>query len=357
MQPRLLAALLICFGLLSSGCPNKETLGFSAISVLGEGVINDPKNKSLRFDLLKFGLDRFCEEMKVRGIPLKLRDDEPVLGRFFAESCESRIIDEERRQSLVVQFRGRGFGWTNVTQRLGFASAGLIEYAPDFQVKDESMYIYFRPRNIDSTSFQTTLMESALARTGVAITGINPDQIGRNILESQLKRGFTVIRYSKHGETELGMGMVAVGQRPFHPFTVVSSDKITLDNDRTEVHSGQQEFIGGFNVEDDDQALYLTVTIDGAPGVDLFILQKSVGDQVITNYVQRAGPASLTAPPLMDEAVTAGQRWQRTVRVPRGQYYLMVDHTPLLGRTAPPAVAGDDRAAKIDYLVQLGDAP
>jgi len=37
------AAAVALFGL--TGCPKKETLGMSAMSVLGPGVINDPKNK------------------------------------------------------------------------------------------------------------------------------------------------------------------------------------------------------------------------------------------------------------------------------------------------------------------------
>jgi hypothetical protein len=41
------------------------------------------KNKSLRFDMLKFGLDSFCHEMLKGGAPLKMADDEPVIGRFF----------------------------------------------------------------------------------------------------------------------------------------------------------------------------------------------------------------------------------------------------------------------------------
>jgi hypothetical protein len=53
--------------LLLAGCGNQESLGVSALSVVSAGVVNDPANKSLRFDLLKFGLERFCIEMQRRG--------------------------------------------------------------------------------------------------------------------------------------------------------------------------------------------------------------------------------------------------------------------------------------------------
>src|SRR6478752_367397 len=77
-------------------------VGSSAVRVLGAGVMNDPSNKSLRFDILKFGLDTFCSEMLKGGAPLKFGDDEPVVGRFFAESCDSQVLDDEAHKSFVV---------------------------------------------------------------------------------------------------------------------------------------------------------------------------------------------------------------------------------------------------------------
>ncbi|HVU04573.1 MAG TPA: hypothetical protein VHE30_22600 [Polyangiaceae bacterium] len=363
MRPPTLAAraarlvLILTAVLLATGCPSREKMGIGAMGILGPGVINDPKNKSLRFDLLKFGLDQFCKEMKERGAPLKLRDGEPVLGRFFAETCSSQVIDEENRKSFIVQYTGRGYGWTNVTQRLGFTSSGLVEYAPDFQLQDGAMYIYFRPQNVASAAFQTLVVESALARGGIALTGANPDQIGRDIVEGQLRRGFTVIRKGATGETDFGMGYIPAGKTPFRPFIVESEDKIVLDDDRTEVHGNQQDFVGGLVVPNDDQALYLTVQVDGAPAVDVFLVRKEDGDGVIDRYVRTPGPTLLAAPPLLDDTVAAGTAWKRAVPVPKGTYYLVVDNSPALGRSAPPQILGDDRAARVDYVVTLGDRP
>ncbi len=351
--------LVIAIAFLSAtlpGCPKKETLGSAAMAVLGPGVINNPKNKSLRFDILKFGLERFCFEMTRRGAPLKLNDDQPVMGRFFADSCNQSVFDDEHRKSLVVQYTGKGYGWTNITQRIGFTTAGLVEYAPDFQLDDKgSMYIYFRPKRIDATSFQTTLVESFVARAGIPIVGVNPDTIGKNIVQGQLERGFTVIRYNDKGETDFGLGYIPKGQKPFKPF-VVDSQKLTLQNDRTEVHTGQQDFIGGFEVTEDDQALYLTASIDGAPAIDAFLVPKGLGDQMIEQYVKAAGPAGLPGAPLLDEAIPMGQLWKRFVPIPKGVYYLVIDHTKM-GRTQPSAASGDDRAAKVDYVVQVAERP
>jgi hypothetical protein len=347
-------ATLVTF--FASAC-TREKLGQGALTILSEGVVNNPANKSLRFDILKFGLDRFCFEMTRRGAPLKLSDDQPVLGRFFADTCQSRTLDEEGRKSFVVQYAGKGYGWTNLTGRLGFASAGLLEYDPDFQMQDGAMYIYFRPRNIDATSFSTLLVESSLARAGMAVSGLNPDQFGSNLVHGQLQRGFTVIRYGSGGETDFGLGFIPKGQKPFKPFQIENSGKLTLANDRTEVHAGQQDYVGGFEVTDEGSALYLTMNLDGTPSVDIFLVPKGVGDRMIDGYVHNAGPAGLDFTPLLDETLTTGGQWKRFVPVPPGVYYLVVDHSTRIGRSAPPSTTSDDRAAKIDYVVQVGARP
>ncbi len=339
------------------GCPSRESVGTGSLSVLGAGVVNNPGNKSLRFDILKFGLDRFCEEMRHGGAPLKLSDDQPVIGRYFAGACQSQVIDDEKRQSFVVQFEGRGYAWSAPTGRIGFNLRGLVEYAPDFQLHGDAMYVYFRPRLVDATAFQTLLVESKLAQTAIQVTGFSADEFGKRVVDHQLRRGFTVIRWSDKGETEFGMGIIAAGERPFRPFDVKTEDKIVVANDRTEVHAGQQDYIGAFNVEDDDQALYLTLAVDGAPAIDVLLLAKGTGDALVGQYVQQPGGQPVQTGALLDEAAAQGALWKRYVNVPPGEYYLMLDNSDKAGRSAPSAAAFDDRAAKVDYLVLRGDKP
>src|SRR5262245_19528683 len=132
MRKHAVCALVLSF--IGLGCPSRESMGTRTVAVLGAGVVNNPGNKSLRFDMLKYGLERFCEEMRRGNAPLRLRDDEPVIGRFFADSCQSQVVDDEQRKSFVVQYQGRGYAWTNLTGRIGFTVQGLVEYAPDFQL-------------------------------------------------------------------------------------------------------------------------------------------------------------------------------------------------------------------------------
>lgn len=346
------ALLLLCFVCTCA----QERMGSRAIGVLSSGVINDPSNKSLRFDLLKFGLDQFCREMQRRGLALKMRDGEPNIGRFAATSCQAQLLDEPKRQTIVFRYAGRGFGWTNVTQRVGFESQGLVEYAPDFQMHGEAMYIYFRPRNVDATRFQTLLVESAVANAGINLAGVRPDEVGKAIVDAQLKRGFTVIRYSERGETDMGIGIVPLGQRPFRPFQVQATSRVTLDNDRTEVHTGQQDYIGGLNVEDDDQALYITATVEGAPAVDLLVVPGPVGHGLFARYTSTAGPAVPASAPFA-ALVQAGTTTRQYIPVPPGSYTLVLDHSSAVGTASPPMVPLDDRAARVDYLIQVGERP
>ena len=336
--------------LLLAACGNQESLGVSALSVVSAGVVNDPANKSLRFDLLKFGLERFCVEMQRRGAPLKLSDSEPVVGRFFADSCQARVIDEERRQSVIVSYSGTGYGWTNLTGRLGFSSSGSVEYAADFQQQAGAMYIYFRPRSVAGIAFRMLMIESAIAQIGIGVAGVDANAIGQDIVRRQIERGFTVIRHSSQGDAEFCPGLVPLGQQPFRPFQVVHSHKLTLDDDRTEVHSGQQDIVGGLHVPGRDQKLSLNLSLDGVAAVDVLIVPETAGLALLRGYVNQAGPARLLAAPLADAELRAGQPLRVELNVQPGDYYLVLDHSAGIGRTNPPP---GDQAAKIDYLVQL----
>lgn len=350
-------ALVSCSLAGVAACAGTEATGAAAVGLVGPGIINNPSNKSLRFDILKFGLDRFCFEMMRLGAPLKTADDQPVIGRFFASSCQSRALDDLDRRAFVVQFAGKGFVWTNVTGRLGFTAAGLVEYAPDFLMHDDALYVYFRPQRLDAISFQTTLVEYPLVQTGMGLVGIDPDEIGRQVVTSQLNRGFTVIRYDSEGRMDFGLGYVGRGGQPFKPFRLSSEDKVALANDRTTVHTGQQDFIGGFEIAEPDQALYLVMSMEGTAAIDALVVPKSVGDVMIQAYVSGAGPAMVTAAPPLQEVLPAGQPWKRYVALPEGVYYLVLDHSAGPGSVAPTSAGGQDQPARVDYAVQRGQAP
>lgn len=322
------------------------------------GVINRTDNKSLRFAMLKYGLDQFCSEMTARGAPLKLVDDQPTIGRFFPQQCDARIIDDDTSKSFLVQFLGFGYGYTNVTRRIGFDSAGVVEYDPDFLLDGSTMYVYFRTKHIGGTSFKPVMIESGAANLALAMApGGFADKFGQEVVAAELSRGFTVVRQSD-GSVDFGLGIVDKGKSPFHPYQVHGTEKVVLANERIEVHANQREFLGPFTVDAEGRALYLTMGIDGADAVDVLVLPKDAADGWLAGYVHTPGAAPPPFPPLMQDVVSASLgEFRKTLPVAKGRYYLVVDNSATAGRVAPPPNAMDDRAAMVNYVVQLGEAP
>jgi len=185
---------------------------------------------------------------------------------------------------------------------------------------------------------------------------VSAEAIGRRIVDGQLRRGFTVIRLGSHGETEFGMGIIPPGERPFHPYEVQTEDKRVLFNDRTEVHTQQQDFVGAFEITESGQALYLNLSVDGTPAVDVLLVNQATGDALVDAYVKERGPRPVPGPVLFDEPLLKTQPFRRFVPVPAGRYYLVLDHSDRAGRGPAPDLRAD-RAAKIDYLLMVGDAP
>jgi len=350
-----LVVLLALVGSLTS-CASREGFGLGSMSLVGPGVINDPENRSLRFAMLKFGLESFCEEMKSRGLPLKLgNDDEPVMGRFFSTACNTQIIDEETRKSFVVQYAGMGYVTSPQGGRVGFSTTGLTEYAADFSLHKGVLYVYFRPRVVDAAGFQTLLVESQLAATALKLFGVEPNAFGRKVVEGQLRRGFTVLRHGSAGETEFGLGLIPTGERPFRPFSIETEKRVVV-NERTEVHRGQQDYIGPLSVDGGGQALYVTLAVDGTAAIDAQLVPEAAGRSMLDAFSRTAGPAAGGAG-LLDEPVARGALWKRFINVPAGKYFLVLDNSPALGRTTPPAGVADGLSARVDVLILAGDAP
>jgi hypothetical protein len=349
--------LLVASTLLAGACSGlAQTTGPQALAIM-PGVINRTDNKSLRFALLKYGLDTFCQEMTKRGAPLKLSDDQPSIGRFFPQRCDTRLVDDETGRSFLVQFLGWGYAWTNVTRRLGFDAAGVIEYDPDFLLDEGSMYLYFRTKHITATSFQAGMIENAAANAALAIAPAGfAERFGRQVVAEELTRGFTVIR-RPDGSVDFGLGIIEKGKAPFHPYQIKGDSKMVLANERIEVHGGQREFLGPFEVDSQGKALFFTVGVDGAEAVDLLVVPKDAGDQWLSIYVHQAATTPPQYAPLMSDVAPAAMPYRKALPVAKGRYYLVVDNTPTAGRVAPPANLFDDRAALVNYAVQLGEAP
>ncbi len=337
---------------LAAACTPSESAGLAALALVDEGVLNDPGNKSLRFDLLRYGLAKFCREMQRRGAPIRIEPSQPITGRFFADGCRAQIVDQPGRQGVIVSYQGVGYGWTAMTGRLGFTTAGTAQYAVDFQMHDARLYVYFRPLQVSATSFQPRLVESAIARVGIALSGVDAAGVGQRMVSDQLQRGFTVVRHSTRGETEMSMGILAVGERPQRPFHVDEAAWAALANESTEIAPNQQDFVGGVHL-DRPGPLRLTARLAGPAAVDLLLVPALAGRALVEQYTSAQGPVALKAPPLAQWTVRRGQPLAAVVPLGAGDYFLILDNSPAVGRAAP---ALGEFSAKIDYLLQLSSA-
>lgn len=341
---------LFGFALLLSGCQVGAKTGRDAATIIGRGVVNSPSNKSLRFDMLKFGLNEFCNELMLRGAPLRLSDGQPVIGRYFGDSCQAKSIDTLEKRTVIVQFDGRGYAWTAATGRLGFRSRGLLELAPDFRVHKEAMYVYFRPVQVDTSDFELLMAERPLAQAAAALAGLSEKEIGQSIINAQLGRGFTAIRYDIDGHTDFALGLVDQGDTPFRPYSVLASPRTTAANGRTEMFRGQQDYIGKIRVKKGEE-VSLTLNVEGTEAVDFALVTAKTAEPHLFAYLKTPGTQKVASVPTFLSQATDTVPTRARVKVPPGDYYLVLDHSAAWGNVNPPDGA---LPARVDYLIQSG---
>ncbi|WP_394851065.1 hypothetical protein [Pendulispora rubella] len=345
----LLAVLVLAVS--ASGCASCSGTGQRMLGVI-EGPINDPGNRSLRRSIMAFGLKEFCHEMTTRNAPLKLNEDSPVTGRFYPQTCSAREMSDG---NLSVTFGGPGYAWTNVTKKLTFTTSGAIEYDQDFLMEGSTMYAYFKTKKLASSDFRTQIIEQPIANVMNQIAPM-ADGIGRQLVNSQLSQGFTVIREA-NGTADFTIGKVDKGKRPVHPYEVRGEDRITYENLRTEVHQNQRDFIGPIEVEDSGRALFFTGTVDGGVAVDVLFMTKSEGEASLKLYLDYPMTGPLSGTPISTDVMQPGVAFKKIVPVPKGLYFIILDNTATAGQVAPPQNPLDDRAAAVSYVAQIGEAP
>jgi hypothetical protein len=337
-------------GLLSLSCKLDARSSKDAVGIVGKGVVNSPANKSLRFDIIRFGLRQFCDELLLGGAPIRLSDDQPVIGRYFATRCEAQSLDEPGRRTIIARFEGHGFAYSALTGRLGFRAAGLIELSPDFRLHESGLYVYFRPVQVDTSDFKLLLTEHELAHSVAEFAQIDENDIGQKIINTQLGRGFTVIRYDADGNSDFALGLVAPGERPFLPFTVRSSPRHTLANGRTEIYPGQQDYLGKLRVPPGEK-LVLTLALAGATSADALVIPEATGTATIARYISSPGPV-VPSQAVFQAEVGSGAPLRSELTLPAGDYYLLLDYTDRAGTSQPGTAA---LPARIDYLLQVGE--
>jgi len=115
--------------------------------------------------------------------------------------------------------------------------------------------------------------------------------------------------------------------------------------------------LGPFEVDSEGRALFLTVGVDGAEGVDVMVVPRDAGEQWLSLYIHQPMTTPPAYPPLLADVALSAQPYRKMLPVAKGRYYLVIDNTATAGRLSPPANLFDDRAALVNYAVELGDAP
>jgi hypothetical protein len=302
-----------------------------------------------------FGSSRLCEEMTKRGAPLRLADGAPVIGRFFPSACQSVLNDD--RQTVTLQFSGDGYAFTPLTKRMSFSSSATVEYKPDFHKDGGTVYVWFRPATAATPSFRVGFVEQPVVGLATAMTplGALANLFGQQIVSSELGRGFTVIHESSGDD--FALGILKAGERPRHPFDAHGDDRVVFLNELAEVHANTLDFLGPFEIDGPGRMLFVKVRSTGM-AVDVAVMSRAAGDAWRYQYQARAGIPRPPTAPIVAGIAPRDAEIDRSISLPRGTYYVVIDNSPYVGEASPPAVATlFDSVARVSYLVSMGDAP
>jgi hypothetical protein len=336
-------------------------MGVLALSNLAVGCpcARGPVNASpaLRWWLFStFGAERICPEILKRGAPLKLDPTGPTIGRFFPDQCQHLV--NEQTQTVTLSFGGTGYAWTPLAGRVGFRATAAVEYRMDFYLAEDAIYVWGKTaRIVGAPEFQVGSVENKMvdwaSRTPV---GYMAQTFGGQIVQNQLANGFTVVR-TDDGD-EFALGYLAPPQRPTKPFDLSEGDRVVYANESTEVRAEQVDFLGPFEVADDEQALFFRFRLTGSPA-EALVYTRQVADMWRQNLQLGAPLGPPPQQPITGFPIQPGVEQRQRLSLPRGQYYLVFDNSSRVGMVNPPwnplNMVGAS-AAVLSYTVELGDA-
>ncbi len=301
-----------------------------------------------------FGASRICPEMLKQGVGLQMQSRGPVVGRYFPNQCSVDVDDD--RQVVVVNFAGTGYAFNSVSKRVGFSATGSVEYRMDFYLGEEDLYLWGKVnRIIHGPDFRLGYVENPLVDIPTAVTPLGQvaNSFGNQIMVGKLTRGFTVV-YNEDKGKDFSLGVLTPPQKPHHPFNVTESEHYTFANETIEVHSNQRDFLGPFEVVDEEQRLAMRFFLEG-PAVDVMVVDKRTGDAWREAY-QLGRPLGPPPGPVLAGAPLGPNRDTRpSYRLAPGLYYVVIDHTAYAGVVAPPGSLNPlyDPVARISYVAQL----
>lgn len=321
----------------------------------GAKCFRGPVNASpqLRWWLFSnFGASKICPELNTQGLPLRLQEGGPAVGRFFSTTCNVDVRGDT--QTVVVNFSGRGYAFMPVAKRVTFDASASVEYRPDFYLGDEDIYVWGKVnRVVAPPNFQTRSVENALAGFAAGTLG---NTFGNQIVAGELTKGFTVLQNWDTDTKTFTMGVINPPAKPRTPYDVSEDEVYTFANETIEVSHNQRDYLGPFEVVDDDQMIGMRMFLQG-PAVDVLVVNKPTGDAWRNAYIEGNVNAPPPGPIVAGGPLAPNRESRPTFRVPPGVYYVVVDNTAAVGQVSPPPtnllnpVGGP--VARISYAAQL----
>lgn len=309
-------------------------------------------NETIRWWLFSnFAASKICPEMLKRGVPLKLAVLGPSsVGHYFPQQCAVRIDDNTH--TMVMDVTGSGYVVLPVTRRVGFYCGVSVEFRPDFRLEEDATYVWGRyNRVLAPPDLRLLGVENPVVSLATQTPlGNVATLLGQGVVQSELARGFTVVRLDDGDDFTLGI--LNPPDRPKRQFAS-SSDHTLLGSDAVEIHAASRVYLGPFEVASNGAALFTKLRVAGAP-LDYFIVDRALGDAWRQPYQAALPIAAPPGQPLAYGQAQAGDV-SRSFPLAPGSYYLVVENRA----PAPAAILGMsmpfEAMSQLSYSVEVGD--
>jgi hypothetical protein len=332
-----LVLLVLALAVAGVGCPCTR------------GAVN--ASPELRWWLFSnFGASKICPEMLKRGVPLKLPQfGTASIGRFFPSQCNVQVDDA--RKAMVMTASGTGYVMLPFTRRVGFYVGMGVEYSPDFRLEKDAMYVWGKfNRFVAQPDLRILGVENPVVNLATQTPfGNVATVIGNGLVASEIGRGFTVVR--QDDGDDFTMGHLDPPEKPKRQFKP-GEGRVMLASDVTSIYAQSREYLGPFEVPQDNAALYLHVRVSGTP-ITYAIAERSVGEHWRRQY-ETAQPLGPSPGVLAARGPVATGEADLGFPVNRGTYYIVLENpapAPLLGGAIPAT----EQAAQVSYSVEVGD--
>ena len=337
MRRAFLALLVLSLAIAGVGCPCTR----SAVNASPE----------LRWWLFSnFGASKICPEMLKRGVPLKLPQlGAASVGRFFPSQCNVQVDDA--RKAIVMTASGTGYVLLPFTRRVGFYVGMGVEYLPDFRLEEDAMYVWGKfGRFVAPPDLRILGVENPVVNLATQTpVGNVATVIGNGLVASEIGKGFTVVRLEDGDDFAIGhLDPPEKPKRHFKP----GEGHVVLASDLVSVYTRAREFLGPFEVAQNDAALFLRARTSGAP-LTYAVVERSVGENWRRQY-ESAQPLGPPPGPLLSQGPIAPGEANLGFPVNPGTYYIVLENAappPLLGT----AIGVGEQVAQVGYSVEIGE--